>query len=248
MIKRISASLLIDSYLVVNAYNFDLHLPVGKLNHTLRRLQELEIDDVVLLNTTHSEDPVSDFKRILGDINTWHISTPLSYGGGIMDVRQAIEIVKLGAERVVISPKLLVDSTVFSEICSYLGDQAVVLHLPLTFDSNNFASTRSTSLPLKSIIDLIPTHWGGEILFTFVANDGGKVPDWRHINAVLEQSVKSKGLILAGGFSSATDIGKGLANDQVSAIAVGNYLHRTELSVTHLKSSIEEKIELRRPK
>jgi imidazole glycerol-phosphate synthase subunit HisF len=247
MIKRLSATIIVDSGLVVNSYNFEQHLPVGKLNHTLRRLQDLEIDDVIILNTTHSEDPAGDFRDFLSRLDTWHISTPLSYGGGIMSLNQAIDIVKSGAERVVITSKLLVNSKLFSEICSYLGEQAVVLHLPLEFESNNVYIKGNKQLELKSIFSLLPKHWGGEILLSFVANDGRKMPDWKNIEVALEQSCRFEGLVLTGGFACPADISQGLSLDQVSAIAVGNFLHRTEISVTTLKQGVDGEILIRRP-
>jgi cyclase len=246
MIKRLSATLVLDSGLVVNSYNFKTHLPVGKLKYTLRRLQEFEIDEVVILNTSHSNSPIKDFNEILIDIDSWHIATPLAYGGGITCVGDAVEIVKAGAERVVVSSKLLLNSNVFFEICSYLGDQALILHLPLEFKANNVTVRGNSSISLKSIIGLLPNHWGGEIMFSFVANDGAKFPDWQNISTVLDAALGSKNLIFAGGFSNSEDISKGLDFEQVSAIAVGNFLHRIELSVINLKRNIDTKIELRR--
>ena len=247
MIKRLSSAIVLDSGLVVNSYNFETHLPVGRLNHTLHRLQHFEVDDVIILNTSHSADPVDDFREILSNLDTWHISTPLTYGGGITNVGQATEIVKAGAERVVVTSKLLVNSLLFSEICTYLGDQAVVLHLPLIFDSNQVRVKGNTKLDLKSILSLLPKHWGGEILFTFVANDGHKAPDWENIRVAIEQSEGFEGLILAGGFTFASDISRSLTLAQVSAVAIGNFLHRTELSIKILKLDIDGKVEIRRP-
>jgi cyclase len=248
MIKRLSAGLIIDSGLVVNSYGFRTHLPVGSLDYTLSRLQAFEVDDVVILNTTHTENPVDDFRELLSNINTWHISTPLSYGGGINNVNDAAEIVKSGAERVVISAELLANPLIFSDICAYLGDQAVVLHLPIVFEPNRIYVQGMSVLTIDSILDLLPENWGGEILLTFVANDGGQTPDWNAIEIALEYFPEVRGLILAGGFATAADIGKGLKLDQVSAIVVGNFLHRRELSIKNLKNDLSKEIQIRRIK
>jgi imidazole glycerol phosphate synthase subunit HisF len=248
MIKRLSAGLIIDSGLIVNSYGFKTHLPVGNLNHTLYRLQAFEVDDVVILNTTHSKNPADDFRELLSDLNTWHVSTPLSYGGGINNVDDAAEIVKAGSERVVISAEVLGNRPIFTEICAYLGDQAVVLHLPLVFESNRLCVKGNSFLTLDSILKSLPENWGGEILLTFVANDGGKVPDWKGIEVALDSFRDVRGLILAGGFASAVDIGRGLKLDQVSAIVVGNFLHRRELSIKNLKKEIDSEIQIRRVK
>jgi len=245
MIKRLSATLVLDSGLVVNSYIFRTHLPVGRLKSTLQRLQELEIDEVVILNTTHSNNSINDFNEILEDIDSWHVATPLAYGGGITCVADAVEIIKAGAERVVVSSKLLRNSNVFPEMCSYLGDQALVLHLPLEFTQSKVSVRDENASSLKSIIDLLPNNWGGEIMLSFLANDGAKYPNWQNVSAALEDALGFKNLIIAGGFSNSEDLSRGLAHRQVSAIAVGNYLHRRELSVKNLKRDIDKDIELR---
>jgi imidazole glycerol-phosphate synthase subunit HisF len=246
MIKRLSATLVLDSGLVVNSYNFKTHLPIGKLKFTLRRLQEFEIDEVVILNTSHSNTPIRDFNEILEDIDSWHIATPLAYGGGITYLKDAVEIIKAGAERVVISLKVLLDANEFFEICSYLGDQAVILHLPLEFEEGKLMVRGNSSISLKSIMGLLPDHWGGEIMFSFVANDGAKTPNWENISTALGVAIGSRNLILAGGFANAEDISQGFGFEQVSAIAVGNYLHQKELCVVNLKHNIGTEVEIRR--
>ena len=245
MIKRLSATLVLDSGLVVNSYIFKTHLPVGRLKSTLQRLQDLEIDEVVILNTTHSNNSINDFTEILEDIDSWHLATPLAYGGGITCLSDAVEIIKAGAERVVVSSKLLRSSNIFSEMCSYLGDQALILHLPLEFTQTKVSIRDDNASSLKSIIDLLPNNWGGEIMLSFVANDGAKCPDWQNVSTALEGALGYKNLILAGGFSNSEDLSRGLAYEQVSAIAVGNYFHRTELSVKNLKQDIDINIRLR---
>jgi cyclase len=197
------------------------------------------------LNTTHSNNSINDFIEILRDIDSWHIATPLSYGGGIISVADAVEIIKAGAERVVVSSKLLRNSNIFSEMCSYLGDQALILHLPIEFTQTKISIKNDNASSLKSVIDLLPDNWGGEIMLSFVGNDGAKCPDWQNLSTVMEGTLGYKNFILAGGFSSAEDLNRGLAYEQVSAIAVGNYLHRTELSVKKLKLDIDKNIKLR---
>jgi cyclase len=248
MIKRIAATLVIDSGYIVNSYNFKIHLPVGKLKYTIQRLQEFGIDEIIILNTSHSNSPSKDFIQLLKAINSLHISTPIAYGGGITCVSDAKEIIRAGAERVVVSPKLLVNSNTFFEICSYLGEQALVLHVPIKLTINQSEIGDHKLINFQSALNLLPRNWGGEIMISCVASDGAKFPDWHNVSTILECAVDSKNLILAGGFANAQDIGRALSFEQVSAVAVGNYLHREELSVKILKRNIKTKIELRRSK
>ena len=109
MIKRIAATLILDSNQIINAYNFEVHLPVGKLKYTLERLQEFEVDEINILNTSHSNSVINDLDKLLEDINNWHVSTPLAYGGGISTLADAVYVIKSGVERVIISANTFFD-------------------------------------------------------------------------------------------------------------------------------------------
>lgn len=248
MLKRLTANIVLNSGFVVNSYNFEEHLPVGRLKHTLQRLQEFLIDEVIILNTSHSTNACRDFADLLSDLDSWHIATPLAYGGGIVRTSDAIQIIKTGADRVIISPRTLMNYIEFESMCDSLGDQAIILHMPLEFKFGEVRIHGHSELKPKRIIDSIPKNWGGEILISFVENDGAISPNWQNISTVLGLFIQSNNLILAGGFSTSGDIETGLELTEVTAISVGNILHRRELSVRYLKRDIRDGIKLRRAK
>ena len=246
MIKRIAATLVIDSNYVVNAYDFKIHLPVGKLKYTVMRLQELGIDEINILNTTHSNSPSNDIKQLLSGFNDSHLSTPLAYGGGISNLNDATQVIKNGVERIIISPKIFFNQEIFGSLCLNLGDQAIILHLPIKNTENGLMINGYTSKKLSALIRCIPENWGGEILISFVNNDGKLAPDWENINNTLRIFHGTRNLILSGGFASYSDIALGLNLSQVSSISVGNYLHRIENSVDKIKNNLKTSIEIRR--
>lgn len=237
MIKRISALLILDGNQVVNSYNFGQHLPVGKLKYTMQRLQEFEVDEINILNTSHSNSPVNDLNHLLTNIGEWHISTPLAYGGGISSLEEAIKIIKSGVERVIVSARTFFDINLFENICDNLGDQAVILHLPLEFKTGTFSIRGYESKTINDICDLMPKKWGGEILLSLVENDGQHSPNWKVINDALINLSFLDNIILAGGFANGEDIVFGLSLNQVTAISIGNYLHRVENSIIKIKNN-----------
>lgn len=119
MLKRIGASLIIDCKILVNSYNFERHLPVGKLIHTVSRLQEFGVDEILILNTSHSANPASDFEELLKEVNNFNLSTPIAYGGGIESHFDANSVIRSGADRVVISLKTLFDQQAFLRSMSF---------------------------------------------------------------------------------------------------------------------------------
>jgi len=246
MIKRIAATLILDSNQIINAYNFEVHLPVGKLKYTLERLQEFEVDEINILNTSHSNSVVNDLDKLLEDINNWHVSTPLAYGGGISTLTDAVYVIKSGVERVIISANTFFDFDLFSDICRTLGDQAIILHLPIEFKGGSPSIRGHSNKLLSDVNALIPINWGGEIMLTIVESDGKKFPNWQNIEDALGIMAGHSNFILAGGFADFKDISAGLSLDQVSAISIGNYLHRVEHSVIEIKQKIQSSIQIRR--
>lgn len=246
MIKRIAATLILDSNYIVNSYDFNVHLPIGKLKYTMQRLQEFEVDEINILNTSHSNSPVSDFNTLFTDISDWHISTPIGYGGGITSLEDAIQLVSCGIERVIISAKTFFDINLFNDICSSLGDQAVILHLPLEFDGVTPSIRGYKSRMLTNVCDIIPKNWGGEIMLSITKSDGLSSPNWQAISEALKIMSSSNNIILAGGFARFEDIAVGLSLNQVTAISIGNYLHRAEQSIIKIKNNINSDIQIRR--
>ena len=83
-------------------------------------------------------------------------------------------------------------------------------------------------------------------MLTIVESDGKRVPNWQNIGDALRIMADHTNFILAGGFADFNDRSAALSLDQVSAISIGNYLHRVEHSVIEIKQKIRSSIQIRR--
>ena len=245
MLKRIGASLIIDGKILVNSYNFERHLPVGKLIYTVSRLQEFGVDEILILNTSHSANPASDFEELLKEVNNFNLSTPIAYGGGIKSHFDANSVIRLGADRVVISLKTLFDQQAFFKINELLGEQAAILHLPISVTGEWVHVFRYEEFSLHQIASKIPMNWGGEILISSVQQDGAKFPNLQLFDKCVMQLGAKHKYIFTSGFSAPNDILIALENDYVNSVAIGNFLHRSELSIRKIKKEISPRIEVR---
>lgn len=245
MIKRIGASLIIDCKVLVNSYNFVHHLPVGKLVHTVSRLQELGVDEILILNTSHSANPASDFQELFKEFDNFKLSTPIAYGGGIESHLDANSVIRAGADRVVISLKTLLNPQAFFKINEFLGEQAVILHLPIDMTDTWVHVFGYEPYSLQQIASQIPIDWGGEILISSVKQDGAKSPNLRLFNECVVQLGTKHKYIYTSGFSTPNDILNALDNYWVNSVAIGNFLHRSELSIRKIKQEISPRIEVR---
>jgi cyclase len=236
MLKRIIAKIVMRGDLVVNSYKFHEYLPVGKLNPTLKRLEDWEIDEIVILQTQHSIDPIADFQRLKKSTGGLKLMTPLAYGGGINSLNQAREIVKLGADRVVISSCSDNFLQLIEKVGELLGDQSIILHIPISTKTK--PGVKSIKLEdLQNLILNLNAGWGGELLITDIESDGSM-----NYNQTLFEDVNQKligrNFSYFGGVTINSDIDKFLGVENLAGICLGNNLHRTENTVFQFRNKM----------
>ncbi len=239
MKKRLIAGLVLHENLIVNSYQFKLHLPVGTLRHTLERLQDWQIDEIAIFNRTHSFDAEKDFIQLMSGLVDSVVNTPLSYGGGINSKATIDRVIGHGAERVIISASEVHSAEHLRHLSENCGEQALLIHLPITNEGGVFfignKKMNSVKILIEEFSKRVPYSWGGEILLNSVNHDGMHKPDFDLITHVLPYFKNRCGLILGGGFSSALDISRLMAISGVNGVSIGNLLHRKELAIKTMK-------------
>ena len=145
----------------------------------------------------------------------------------------------------VISLKTLLNPQAFFKINELLGEQAVILHLPIDMTDSWVHVFGYEPYSLNQIASRIPIDWGGEILISSVKQDGTKSPNLQLFNKCVMQLGTKHKYIYTSGFSTPNDILNALDNYWVNAVALGNFLHRSELSIRKIKQEISPRVEVR---
>jgi cyclase len=232
--KKVVASVLVKNDIVVNSVGFSEYRPVSTLDHTLMRLQEWEVDEITVLNLSHTLNPVTDFRRLFPQELLFRIRTPLAYGGGIISAEQAESVISEGCERIVLSSRYWTPQT-SRDISINIGDQAILMHLPLSDDMR--VSTSESNLNLRQYLKMIPTQWGGEIYIK------DQVMDGRSLRLDFFETLESEvgnlktPIIVGGGISTIGQVESLLGLTYVKGVVVGNWLNRHELVIPRLKNS-----------
>lgn len=234
MRSRIIAKVLIRDGQVVNGYQFDTFRPVGALRYTIKRLQEWQVDEILILNTTHSVKPSLDFLALLDESVLQEINTPISYGGGIHNIAEACKIINLGSERIVLSSKVTSDSDFIRNLRDSVGDQSIVLHHPFTVKSAKESVTQQKYL--ANIKSNLPINWDGELLLTDVSHDGTYGARLKLLTTLTSSAQPIK-TIIGGGFATMEEIALALNEKVFSGVVVGNLFHRIENPIIHLKNN-----------
>jgi len=223
--KRIIPILLLKGESLFKTKQFKSPKYIGDAINTVRIFNEMEVDELIFLDieSTSNSKPInfSLLKKIASEC-----FMPLAYGGGIKSLNDALKIIEIGFEKIIINSANFYDKELISEISSKIGSQSVVGSIDYKKNLFGSNSTYSYSGNKKHSISLI--EWAielekrgaGEIMITSINQEGTwEGFDYNQIKLV-NNSVKIP-IIANGGCGSVEDI-KTLFNLGVNAAGLGS--------------------------
>lgn len=242
--RKIVASVLVKDKIVVNSSNFIHYKPIGSIEQVISRLQELEVDEIAVLNLTHSENPLEDFRTLFTDEILATINTPLAYGGGIISQKSAESVIAAGCERIVLSGNRWTPRK-SRQISINLGDQAVLIHLPLVQQKSEIGLSDKLTTA-KDYFEDIPLDWGGELYLKDRDADGSvsRIEFFNDISSLVNDLRTP--IIVGGGVSSLKNVADLLELNYVKGVVIGNWLNRDELIIPRIKCKLSRLENLRR--
>jgi len=151
---------------------------VGDPINAVRIFNEKEVDELIVLDidaTVNNAEPDYVMIRNLAA----ECRMPLCYGGGVRTVEQAVQIIKMGVEKVAISFSATEDPSVVSRMAAHVGSQSVVVVMDVrkdprtgTYEIWTHNGTRNTHKnPVKFAREL-EALGVGEITINSIDQDG----------------------------------------------------------------------------
>jgi cyclase len=214
----------------VSSYGFSNWYPVGHLKNTLRRLDEMFVDEIIVLNVGSSSNDSSllELARAISDLP---IHTPIAVGGGITDLNQALEISSYGVERVVIGRQWIEAPHFVMELAEALGTQSIVLSCPFRVQEGSLFVSGRLSLEealLSNFYNL--GNLGSNIEFLMMDMDNEGNPDDFNLTSIeIARAINPAwDMIIYGGVGEKT-LRQLASTGNLAAIAFGNGMHAFEL-------------------
>ena len=174
---RIIPCLLLSNKGLVKTTNFKDPKYVGDPINAVRIFNEKECDELMFLDidsTTKNLNPdLNLIKKIANECRM-----PLCYGGGVKDIKTAIDIFYLGVEKVAISSGALDNPELIYDIAKRVGSQSVVLVLDIKkslfgeYDIYTHNGKRKSKLNIFEFINRIQELGAGEIVINSIDQDG----------------------------------------------------------------------------
>ena len=176
---RIIPSLLVHKKGLVKTVGFKHPKYVGDPINAVKIFNEKEVDELLVLDIDATvENRPPDFKMIQN--LAIECRMPFCYGGGVKTVDQAIEIVKLGAEKVALSSAIIENTQLIKKIGDSIGSQSVVVVLDykktgllgnrLELFTHN--GKKPTGIKLYDFVKILNNLNVGEIVLNSIDRDG----------------------------------------------------------------------------
>ncbi|MDC1382737.1 HisA/HisF-related TIM barrel protein [Candidatus Puniceispirillum sp.] len=237
--KRIVGVVTVKDGWAVQSSSYSKYLPLGRPELIAENLDRWGVDEILLQSIDRSRSGLGPDLDLLDRVSKFGLGTPLIYGGGISTVQHGQDVVRAGADRVVLDCALHSNSALTRSLSLKIGQQAIIGCLPVSFNKKRlewFDYVRSEYKPLDKIKDVIINSVVSEWLIVDPVNEGKKNKFDAQIIEPLRGMIKN--IIVFGGISEPQQIEDLSSIDQVVAICVGNFLNYSELAVNKLMQEV----------
>ncbi|OEU69678.1 MAG: imidazole glycerol phosphate synthase subunit HisF [Desulfovibrio sp. S3730MH75] len=223
---RIIPALQLRNESLVKPIRFGNFTYVGDPCNTVRIFNELEVDELLFLDTTATREKRSPNLKVLTDIAN-ECFMPLGYGGGIRTSEDAKAVFDIGFEKVAVNSFAMENPAFISQLAETYGSQAVIASVDVKKNFWGHYQVRTCSGKQRTQYD--PVIWAkkletmgaGEILLTSIDREG----TWAGFDLDLVKRVTEAvniPVIAHGGAGTIEHIRDVVKNAGASAVALGS--------------------------
>jgi cyclase len=246
--KRVIATLVVKDNIVVQSFNFNKYLPVGKPEIAVEFLNQWGVDEIVYLDISATKNNLEPNFQLIKKVAK-KCFVPLIIGGGIKTIDHVKELMQSGADKISLNSTIIHNQNFAEEASTIFGNQCIVASIDAIKVGNkyeifDYLNNRSTNLEVGDFVTKLEVNGIGEIIINSVDRDGSyKGFDLDLINNVCNNT--NVPVICSGGAKTPRHFLEVFQNTNVSGASAANYFHFYEHSVTIAKSFINTAVPLR---
>ncbi|MFA5942629.1 MAG: imidazole glycerol phosphate synthase cyclase subunit [Candidatus Paceibacterota bacterium] len=247
--KRIIASIILKDGIVVQSVGFKHYLPIGSPEIAVEFLDAWGADEIVVLDICASRENRTMDGELLSRLATKSM-VPLTVGGGINSVEMIRQLIRKGADKVVINRAAIDNPGLIAEAAKIFGNQCITVSIDakeiekgryeVFVDSGQVGTGRD---PVE-VAQSSTAQGAGEILIRSINRDGSKKGFDRELIRSVSEAVDVP-VVAAGGCGNPQHIADAFREGHADAVAVGNFFNFTEHSVTVTKAFLEPHFPIR---
>ena len=236
---RVMPILLIKDGLLKKRINFKIERTITFPVSTAKIFDARKTDELILLNINRDID-----YQIIKDVSE-ELYIPFAYGGGITSVEQMTEIIKNGAEKVVINTAAVEDPRLITEGASKFGSQCIIVSIDAkknkygSYEVYTHSGTKATGLNALNWAKKVEKLGAGEILINSIDHEGVMKGYNIELIRMISDSVRIP-VIAAGGAGNEDDFVEAVVKGHASAVAAGSIYHYTQIIPNMIKAKLKK--------
>ena len=254
-IVRIIPVLFIKNGLIVRSQNFSRHQFLGNVIEQAQRLNDYNVDELVYIDISRDSNyelgtrkdalvkSKNDIISIIKDISKVCFM-PLTIGGKIKSVKDAVIRIRAGADKIIINSLLLKKLNIVKKIISEIGSQAVVASIDYKVVDGKLIiftdyGNTNTNIELLDFVKKLEKIEVGEIFVQNIDFDGAQSGfDIESIKKIVKKT--SLPIIACSGAGEADHFKEVLKIKNLTAVAAGNYFNYKERSYPLIKKELKK--------
>jgi imidazole glycerol-phosphate synthase subunit HisF len=224
MIRIIPTLLLLDNGLV-KTQNFKKPVYIGDPINAVKIFNEKEVDELVLLDISASQEKREPRYNWLKDIVSESFM-PIAYGGGINNLNQAKRLFDLGVDKLIIN-SAIEDFKLIEDLSNIYGNQSIVACIDIKkslfgkYHAYKLNGTQKIQFEIFELLDKIITSGIGELIIQSIDREGTMTGyDIELLNSVT--NYVNIPVVASGGAGNLIHISEAIMHGGVSAIAAGS--------------------------
>jgi len=241
--KRIIPTLLWKEEGLVKGEKFNSWRNVGSVMPSIKLYSKRDVDGLILLNIDGTPKELEPKYNLIKEFCE-NCFVPFYYGGGIKNIHQIFDLLKVGIDKIVINSYLYKDLSILDKINSNFGTQFVVASIDYKKINNKYIcfsqnGTVNENIEVFDWIKKIEKKGVSEIILTSIDHDGlFKGYDYKFME-IFSKKIYSN-LILSGGAGKPEHMLKAFKYKNVDAVAAASIFHFKEITPKDCKKFLKD--------
>lgn len=226
---RIIPTLLLKDGRMVKSRRFGDYRDVGDPVTAARVYDAQRADELIFLDISASRERRGLLLDVIRQVSA-ECFMPLGVGGGIRNIAEVRELLKVGADKVILNTAAVDVPGLIREAAEVFGSSTVVVSIDVKNDTVWVrGGTVDTGEDPVAYAKQMETEGAGEIMVTSIDRDGMMNGyDLDLIRAVAD--AVSLPVIASGGVGTLEDLKKGIVEGRAAAVAAASIFHFTDQS------------------
>ena len=209
---------------------------------TVKILCDSDADEIILLDINKKKRSIDNLIKHLRNISE-NCNVPLSVGGGINNIENAIELIKEGADKIVLNSICYNNYSFLMRLSNIIGKQAIVASIDVRNQNNNYilfsdCGRRKEAIGLEDHLKNLLENNVGEIMINSIDCEGTMCGS--DLNLISKVCLYSNvPVISTGGIGNYDHIKNIFLHSSSSAVACGSLFNFTDSNPLRIKSYLK---------